>query len=107
MEYIDAEKLIAEIKRRLREIPKKEEDKRFRAVYGGVEFELMGILDFIDSLPEDKPSEELEKEITSFIESHYHIRDDETLENGNSPLTTYDLENIARHFYELGLKARK
>ena len=52
----------AEIKRRLREIPKKETDKRLRAVYGGVEFELMGILEFIDSLPEDNPSEDLEKE---------------------------------------------
>lgn len=41
-------------------------------------------------------------EMTRFIEAHYHIRFDETLENGNSPLTTHDFEDIARHFYERG-----
>lgn len=41
-------------------------------------------------------------EMTRFIEAHYHTRFDETLENGNSPLTTHDFEDIARHFYELG-----
>lgn len=43
---------------------------------------------------------ELEEEMTRFIEAHYHTRFDETLENGNDPLTVFDFEDIARHFAE-------
>ena len=49
---------------------------------------------------------DLEEEITAYIERHFHIRYDETLEVGNDPLTTHDFEEIARHFYERG-RARK
>lgn len=45
---------------------------------------------------------ELEEEMTRFIEAHYHTRFDETLENGNAPLTVFDFEDIARHFAEWG-----
>lgn len=49
-----------------------------------------------------KPSEELEEEMKRFIDAHYHTRFDETLENGNDPLTVFDFEDIARHFAEWG-----
>lgn len=37
-----------------------------------------------------------------FIDAHYHTRFDETLENGNDPLTVFDFEDIARHFAKWG-----
>ena len=50
---------------------------------------------------------DLENEITDYIEKHYHVRYDETLENGSDPLTVFDFEDIARYFFRLGLNARK
>ncbi len=47
---------------------------------------------------------DLENEITDYINRYYHIRFDETLERGNDPLTTKDFEEIAKYFFELGLK---
>lgn len=60
-----------------------------------------------DLLKQEPQEVDLEKEMTAYIERHFHIRYDETLEVGNDPLTTHDFEKIARYFYELGLKARK
>ena len=47
---------------------------------------------------------ELEEEMKRFIDAHYHTRFDETLENGNDPLTVFDFEDIAHHFAEWGAK---
>lgn len=44
--------------------------------------------------------EDLESEMSQFIATHYHVRFDETLENGSAPLKTYDFVEIARHFAE-------
>lgn len=66
----------------------------------GYEHALEEVRNFLDTLQEEKV--DLDKEITDYINKHFHIRNDETLENGNDPLTTYDFEEIAKHFYELG-----
>lgn len=58
-------------------------------------------------LQQEQPEVDLNEEITAYIESHFHIRYDETLEVGNDPLTTADFEAIAHHFFNLGLNARK
>ena len=47
----DKEKIRAEIIKRRKAISKEEDDKRMKAVYGGIIFELTEILEFIDSLP--------------------------------------------------------
>ena len=46
----DKEKIRAEIIKRRKAISKEEDDKRMKAVYGGIIFELTEILEFIDSL---------------------------------------------------------
>lgn len=55
---------------------------------------------------QEQPEVDLEEEITAYIERHFHIRYDETLEVGNDPLTTHDFEEIARHFWNKGFNAR-
>ena len=53
---------------------------------------------------------ELKKELNDFIEEQKAwVKDDKVVEynNGDSFNHIYDLEEIARHFYELGLKATK
>jgi len=109
--YIDAEKLKTEIKRyknkadsRLkmkgRTFSEEQKDLAIQNLCGN-------LLHFIDSLTQEQPEVDLNEEIERFIDAHYHTRFDETLENGNDPLTVFDFQDIARHFYELGLNARK
>lgn len=42
--------------------------------------------------------DDLDEEILAFLNKHYTIRNDETLECCGDPLTTQDFEDIARHF---------
>lgn len=70
-----------------------------------MKYKLKGWLESI--CPRLKPDVDLEEEMTAYIERHFHIRCDETLEVGNDPLTTHDFEEIARHFTNFGLNARK
>lgn len=98
--YIDAEKLIVQIDNLESFSCISEEQDGFYSA-------ISRINDIIDSLQQEQPEVDLDEEITAYIESHFHIRYDETLEVGNDPLTTADFEAIARHFFELGLNARK
>lgn len=90
MKYIDADKLKATLERQ-------NVDKKI----------IQPLIRIITSLQQEQPEVDLDEEMLDYINKHYHIRYDETLEVGNDPLTTYDFEEIARYFYELGLKARK
>lgn len=102
MKYIDAEKLIAEVKRKIESI----ENCPFQLASLGEEKKSEGeliaykdALSLIDSLQQKQPEVDLEEEITRFFSKnpipHEHITD--------WPL----LKNTAIHFYELGLDARK
>ena len=91
MKYIDSEKLIAEIERRL---------VKYDSYYTSAGSELKGLLYFIASLQQEQPEVDLENKL------------DEWMKYG--PHTCYPwcsitdaIEITARHFYELGLNARK
>lgn len=101
MKYIDADLLWKEI------------DKWVEAMADavgeysdGVRFALEHFTFVLDSLQQEQQEVDLEEEITNFIQAHYHIRYDNTLENGNDPLTVFDFEDVARHFYELGKNSK-
>ncbi len=61
------------------------------------------LLAFIDSLPEEKSSEDLEKEIGKVFFSQ-NFEDDHG--RFSVHLSIEQFSDIARHFYELGLKAK-
>ena len=84
MKYIHADKLIAEIERR----KKQDTTMRERNI-------LIDIETAIASLQQEQPEVEFEKEITNYYQ---RIK-------GNSLEDAFC--TIARHFYELGLNARK
>ena len=94
MKYIDAEKLKAEIERL---------HKAHSGKYGcdEVGLNLEYLEDFIDSLQQEQPEADLEEEI------------DKVWNNGLSdelagPHNNFDIcARLARHFYELGINARK
>ena len=95
--YIDAEKLIAEIDRQ--EIGYNTDGKH-TAEYNTCR----KILDIITSLQQDQPEVDLEKKIEDWCDENI---------TGVRPIYTADsliyglLPKTARHFYELGLNARK
>lgn len=97
--YIDAEKLKTKVKKLNLVTKTYEEQVAFNNA-------LAMVVEIIDSLQQEQLSEDMDEEITSFIEKHYHIRYDETLENGDAFLTTSDFEDIAKHFYNLGKNAK-
>lgn len=100
MKYIDAEKLVTIIEER-----KAQQDQwvnRYHdAINQGISNELTEILDIIYSLQQEQPEVDLEKEIKDTCRG-YRINDYHEQELGKQ-----DIENLARHFYELGLNARK
>ena len=97
-QYIDKAAVVAEIYR-LRDFAN---DRWDIEEMNGVDKFLDKLIPYINSLKVKEV--DLDNEITDYINKHYHIRFDETLERGNDPLTTIDFEEIAKHFFELGLK---
>jgi hypothetical protein len=111
MKYIDAEKLIAEIealKRRKGFLPFENTEITEAYMARGVQFTCDDIVNLIQSLQHEQPVVDLEKEInieiskwTCYEEIGFGARYDA------KPFDGRDIEKIARHFYELGLTARK
>ena len=124
--YIDAEKLIAEIERRREkcaDIAADERNEEVAEYYRGMEVAYDETSTLIASLQQGQPltvekvveqckkfggnpeviqpEVDLEKEIKDTCRG-YRINDYHEQELGK-----HDIENIARHFYELGLNAKK
>lgn len=85
--YIDAEKLIAEISRIVEEETPISNGSDY---YHGVADTADKLLSFITSLKQEQPEVDLEKEMDRWLDEEPHT-----------------VRATARHFYELGLKARK
>lgn len=104
MKYIPADKLIAEIERLTNQ--KKEQLKKFSdedyccSVASHINCELGGnlqVLSIIKSLQQEQPEVDLNSALTGFMGRYAY-------ENSGEYPSAID---IARHFYELGLNARK
>ena len=116
--YIDADHLIDKILQLQKEYAQtevKEDNKAMRAVLGGQCFTLMEVVKIIQSLQQERPEVDLEKEIKNGIDNlpnlYCYMED---LFNGNEEEGVYpipekvknELFEFAKHFYELGLKAK-
>jgi len=106
--YIDAEKLIAELRRQKREL---ELSIQSQGDYGQschiVTYE--NILSLIDSLQQNQPEVDLENEFADFLEKENAYVDDNnkiSYYNGSSFDHTSDIYPIACHFYELGKNSK-
>ena len=105
--YIDVEKLVAELTKMQFTLNAAYRKPQSDNIVRAISLEYDDILSLVDSLQQEQPEVDLDEEIIAYIERHFHIRYDETLEVGNDPLTTTDFEEIARYFYELGFDTRK
>lgn len=110
MKLIDKDKIIAEIERLRKEdgnpyFPSETADKYYAR---GVHFTCDGLVNFLNTL--EVKEVDLEKELNKFIEQQKaYVKDDRVVEydNGDTFNHIYDLEDVAKHFFELGLKAQK
>ena len=103
MKYIDADKLIAEIERRLKDyweicfhdVKTYNEDSNVR--------ELKELLTLIESLQREQPEVDLEEYIENEIK-HYGLS---LYEASYGTFSANEIDRIMRKFYELGKNARK
>jgi len=107
MKYIEADKLIAEIERRIARLDKElkpaaEEDfvSSWASTANNKRVALQSILSFITSLQQEQPEVDLEKELNEWMKYGPHT---------NYPWCTIPdaIKITAEHFYELGKTARK
>lgn len=101
MKYIDADKLKAEIDKRYREYRTKSKGDKY---YEGMADSLDYFEQFIDSLQQEQPEVDLKKEIEEHADTMpmcEFTHDSEVEDYLDWARTEF------RHFYELGLKARK
>ena len=110
MKYIDAEKLIAEIKRRSACEGKQIEDniKQGFNIEPCHEYALsvyQGLLDFLDTIEAEQPEVDLEKGIEEYFNGWTET--DEGIACHYQYVDLNTCRGIARHFYELGLKSKK
>lgn len=109
MKYIPADKLIAEVERlkpRLRKIGGKDVLVTTDSVYK----KLNRIIDFARSLQKEQPEVDLEKAVKDYIKDNFTLTP-EVLEipeeERRYSMWEDDMRAFAKHFYELGLNARK
>lgn len=75
--------------------------------YDGMKQGCVDLLSFLDTLEVKRM--DLEKEIDDYINEHFSECEDGVLisDANSKELTLLDAASIARHFFELGLKAQK
>ena len=91
--YIDADKLTKAI-----------EDKGLDCSFA-LKMERLDTLALIDELQQEQPEVDLEKELNQWRHGHFNGKRDE--DYSGEYLKRESQLDIARHFYELGLNARK
>ena len=99
-QYIDKDAVVAEINKRLHQLT----DAAFDSMIGR---NLIEIKDFLNTL--EVKEVDLDGERRNYLTEHFNVYEDGILQSkrSNLPLDTYDVIKIAKHFFELGLKAQK
>ena len=113
MKYIDAEKLYEKVDALLGQYAKAEnkmkDDVELSLFYHGKMQMCSDILDIIESLQQEQAEVDLEKEVKSYIKDSFTITDEVAQipeEDRMYSMGQDDMVAFAKHFYELGLKAR-
>lgn len=98
MKYIDSEKLIAKLTKLQFTLNASYRKPQSDNIVRAISFEYDDILSLVDSLQREQPDADLDREIIKYKVPFADERE---------YLNETTLDTIARHFYELGLNARK
>ncbi len=104
MKYIDADKLKKLIDEKWKELA----DKGVKDGGGKYENEIytyLSVLRLIDSLQQEQPEVDLEKEINGLDNAYFDL-DGIAVVGATHYITVEDLKDIARHFWNKGYNAR-
>lgn len=104
--YIDADHLKVEIEKHIKEV--KDAGKRLTPNMGFFDAKLSGIYDviaIIDSLQQEQTEVDLRNEINRFLSNATMMNKGEW--KGKYPISEMGFGVVARHFFNLGLNARK
>ena len=110
--YIDKSDLLAEIEKIMNEqqeickadvaLGKNPDSKNIEVIYQFQQF-----IKFLDTL--EVKEVDLDSDIRTYLTNNFNIYEDGVLQSKKSglPLSTYDIIKGAKHFFELGLQAKK
>ena len=107
-QYISKSALIAELKKRIKvsqDYAKCNLTEKTRIGNHAQQLELNDILAFLDTL--EVKEVDLEKHLKEDIEDVYFDLNGVAVKGATYYLTVEDIKEIAKHFFELGLKAQK
>ena len=99
-QYIDKSAVVAEINKRIIDAPINNIGHQRVWAYNDVKY-------IIDTL--EVKEVDLDGERRNYLTEHFNVYEDGILQSkrSNLPLDTYDVIKIAKHFFELGIKAQK
>jgi len=107
-QYIPKSALVAEIEKRIKTL----NEKLIKHPISSPTLEKLieenkKVLSFLDTL--EVKEVDLDTEQRRYLTKHFNVYDDGILQSKKSqlPLSTYDVIKVAKHFFELGLKAQK
>lgn len=101
MKLIDKDRVVAEIEKRIKETESMQ--PKFDQFWAGQISAFKGVLKILDTLEVKEVN--LEKEIESWRHNHFHGRRDK--EASGEYLERVSQLDLAKHFFELGIKAQK
>ena len=101
MELIDKDKIVREIKKRIKETESMQ--PKFDQFWAGQNSAFKGILKILDTI--ETKEVDLDKELKTLDDTLFDL-DGVAVQGATSYLTVEDVKDIAKHFYELGLKQR-
>lgn len=116
MKYIPSEKLIADIEEKIKNFSIIHNTAASKNDYESMSrvdcaiAQLRNVLALAESLQRENPEADFEKELCEYFEGwriNYYSETEELLKNNGCTVDIDDVKEIARHFYELGLNARK
>lgn len=105
MNLIDKTALVAEIERRRKLVS--DPILSGNDLMIGERNALFNLLSFIDTL--EVKEVDLDNNIREYLTNYFNVYEDGVLQSkkNSQPLSTYDIINVAKHFFELGFKAQK
>lgn len=109
--FIEADKLIAEINGIIAGVKVKKHPDEFGSIeqcLAAAEIEALNLtLDCIKELQQEQPEVDIAKEIEEYFKGWFVDEDLGLVKSDSWSCIVKDVKEVARHFYELGLKAKK